>query len=103
MLEHDKAIGTVLAKLEELIIIDNTIIMYSADNGAEKFTRPDGGTTPFAREKGTTWEGGFRVPSVIRWPGFIKPGTINNGIHSHEDIMPTLLAADEVPGIKQNY
>jgi arylsulfatase A-like enzyme len=62
MVEHDKTVGRVLAKLEELGIVDNTIVMYSTDNGAEKFTWPDGGTTPFAGEKGTTWEGGFRVP-----------------------------------------
>jgi len=101
MVEHDKSIGTVLAKLDELGIIDNTIIMYSTDNGAEKFSWPDGGTTPFAGEKGSTWEGGFRAPCVIRWPGVIKPGTINNGIHSHEDMMPTLLAAAGVPDVKE--
>lgn len=101
MVEHDKSIGTVLAKLEELGIIDNTIIMYSTDNGAEKFTWPDGGTTPFAGEKGTTWEGGFRAPCVIRWPGVIKPGTIDNNIYSHEDMMPTLLAAAGVPDVKE--
>ena len=101
MAEHDKAIGSVLKKLEDLGIIDNTIIMYSTDNGAEKFTLPDGGTTPFAGEKGTTWEGGFRVPCVIRWPGVIKPGTISNDIHSHEDMMPTLLAAAGVPDVKE--
>ncbi len=101
MAEHDKAIGTVLAKLEELGIIDNTIIMYSTDNGAEKFTWPDGGTTPFAGEKGTTWEGGFRVPCAIRWPGVIEPGTVYNDIFSHEDMMPTLLAAAGDPDVKQ--
>jgi arylsulfatase A-like enzyme len=101
MVEHDKSIGTVLAKLDELGIMDNTIIMYSTDNGAEKFTWPDGGNTPFAGEKGSTWEGGFRAPCVIRWPGVIKPGTINNGIHSHEDMLPTLLAAAGVPDIKE--
>jgi len=101
MVEHDKSIGIVLAKLDELGIIDNTIIMYSTDNGAEKFTWPDGGTTPFAGEKGSTWEGGFRAPCVVRWPGVIKPGTINNGIHSHEDMMPTLLAAAGVPDVKE--
>ena len=101
MVEHDKAIGTVLAKLEELGIIDNTIIMYSTDNGAEKFTWPDGGTTPFAGEKGSTWEGGFRVPSFIRWPGVIEPGSIYNDIFSHEDMMPTLLAAAGVPDVKE--
>jgi len=101
MVEHDKAVGTVLKKLEDLGIIDKTIIMYSTDNGAEKFTWPDGGTTPFAGEKGSTWEGGFRVPCVIRWPGVIKPGTISNDIHSHEDMMPTLLAAAGVPDVKE--
>ncbi len=101
MVEHDKAIGKVLAKLEELKIIDNTIIMYSTDNGAEKFTWPDGGTTPFAGEKGTTWEGGFRVPCAIRWPGVIKPGTIYNDIFSHEDMMPTLVAAAGDDKIKE--
>jgi len=101
MVEHDKSIGTVLKKLEDLGIIDNTIIMYSSDNGAEKFTWPDGGTTPFAGEKGSTWEGGFRVPCVIRWPGVIKPGTIDNNIYSHEDMMPTVLAAAGVPDVKE--
>ncbi len=101
MVEHDKTIGRVLKKLEDLGIIDKTIIMYSTDNGAEKFTWPDGGTTPFAGEKGTTWEGGFRVPSVIRWPGVIKPGTIYNDIFSHEDMLPSLLAAAGVPDIKK--
>ncbi|MBO3117456.1 arylsulfatase [Winogradskyella sp. DF17] len=107
MVEHDKNIGKVLKVLEDLKIIDNTIIMYSTDNGAEKFTWPDGGTTPFAGEKGTTWEGGFRVPSVIRWPGVIKPGTVYNDIFSHEDMMPTLLAAagepDIVEKVKKGY
>jgi len=101
MVEHDKAVGLVLNKLEELGIIDKTIIMYSTDNGAEKFTWPDGGTTPFAGEKGSTWEGGFRVPCVIRWPGVVKPGTIDNNIYSHEDMMPTLLAAAGVPDVKE--
>ena len=101
MVEHDNQIGRVLDKLEELKIIDNTIIMYSTDNGAEKFTWPDGGTTPFAGEKGTTWEGGFRVPCAIRWPGVIKPGTVDNNIYSHEDMMPTLLAAAGVPDVKE--
>ena len=101
MVEHDAMIGQVLKKLEDLGIEDNTIVMYSTDNGAEKFTWPDGGTTPFAGEKGTTWEGGFRVPTLIRWPGVIKPGTIYNNICSHEDMMPTLLAAAGVPDIKE--
>ena len=101
MVEHDKAIGTVLAKLEELGIYDNTVIMYSTDNGAEKFTWPDGGTTPFAGEKGTTWEGGFRVPCAIKWTGVIEPGTIYNDIFSHEDMLPTILAGAGVPDVKE--
>ena len=101
MIEHDAAVGTVLKKLEDLGIVDNTIVMYSTDNGAEKFTWPDGGTTPFAGEKGTTWDGGFRVPTLIRWPGVIKPGTVYNDIFSHEDMMPTLMAAAGKPDIKQ--
>ena len=101
MVEHDKSIGRVLTRLEELGIIDNTIIMYSTDNGAEKFTWPDGGTTPFKGEKGTTWEGGFRAPCAIRWPGVIKPGTKENGIFSHEDMLPTILAAAGDSNIKE--
>ena len=101
MVEHDSQIGVVLDKLDEWGIADNTIVMYSTDNGAEKFTWPDGGTTPFAGEKGSTWEGGFRVPTFIRWPGVIKPGTKHNGIFSHEDMMPTLLAAAGVPDVKE--
>ena len=101
MVEHDKNIGRVLKVLEDLKIIDNTIIMYSTDNGAEKFTWPDGGTTPFAGEKGTTWEGGFRVPTVIRWPGVIEPGSVYNDIFSHEDMLPTLLAAAGDADIKE--
>ena len=85
MVEHDKTIGRVLAKLEELKIIDNTIIMYSSDNGAEKFTWPDGGTIPFRGEKGTTWEGGFRVPALARWPGKFPAGSVINDIMSHQD------------------
>lgn len=101
MVEHDKAVGRMLDLLDELGVTNNTIVMYSTDNGAEKFTWPDGGTTPFAGEKGSTWEGGFRVPCVIRWPGVIKPGTIDNNIYSHEDMMPTLLAAAGVPDVKE--
>ncbi len=101
MVEHDKAVGKVLDKLDELGVTDNTIVMYSTDNGAEKFTWPDGGTTPFYGEKGTTWEGGFRVPCVIRWPGTIKPGIVDNNIYSHEDMMPTILAAAGVSEVKE--
>ncbi|MGB5172030.1 MAG: arylsulfatase [Eudoraea sp.] len=93
MAEHDAMVGQLLAKLEELGIADNTIVMYSTDNGAEFFSWPDGGTTMFKSEKATQWEGGFRVPTVIRWPGVIKPGTIINEIAAHEDMLTTLLAA----------
>jgi len=93
MVEHDGMVGQMLAKLKELGIEDNTIVMYSTDNGAEAFTWPDGGTTMFRGEKNTQWEGGFRVPTVIRWPGVIKPGTLINDIGAHEDMIPTLLAA----------
>jgi arylsulfatase A-like enzyme len=101
MMQLDHDVGQLLAKLEELGIADNTIVIFSTDNGAEKFTWPDGGTTPFRGEKGTTWEGGFRVPQVIRWPGVVKPGTTINDIISHEDWMPTLLAAAGEPNVKQ--
>ncbi len=100
MVEHDDAVGRMLAQLEELGILDNTIVIYSTDNGAESFTWPDGGVTPFHGEKGTTWEGGFRVPLLVRWPGVIEPGTIYNNIISQEDWMPTLLHAAGVPGIQ---
>ena len=100
MVEHDDKVGQVLAKLDELGIADNTIVIYSTDNGAESFTWPDGGITPFHGEKGTTWEGGFRVPCVVRWPGVMDPGTVYNNIMSQEDWMPTLLHAAGVPGIK---
>ena len=101
MVEHDGMVGQLLAKLKELGIEDNTIVMYSTDNGAEAFTWPDGGTTMFRGEKNTQWEGGYRVPTAIRWPGVIKPGTINNEIGSHEDMLPTLLAAAGAPSVKE--
>jgi arylsulfatase len=101
MVEHDDAVGRLLDKLEELDIADNTIVIYSTDNGAETFTWPDGGVTPFHGEKGTTWEGGFRVPQLVRWPGVIEPGTVYNDIFSHEDWMPTLLAAAGDTDIKE--
>jgi arylsulfatase A-like enzyme len=93
MAEHDHDVGLLLAKLKELGIDQNTIIMYSTDNGSESFSWPDGGTTMFRGEKNTQWEGGYRVPTLIRWPGVIKPGTVINEIGSHEDMLPTLLAA----------
>jgi len=93
MVEHDGMVGELLAKLDELGISDNTIVMYSTDNGAETFTWPDGGTTPYRGEKNTTWEGGFRVPMMVKWPAKIKAGQVSNGIISMEDWLPTLLAA----------
>src|SRR6476469_3864170 len=76
MVEHDGHVGRLLEKLDELGIADDTIVVYSTDNGAEVFSWPDGGNTPFRGEKATNWEGGFRVPMVIRWPGVIRPGAI---------------------------
>ncbi|MDR4461667.1 MAG: arylsulfatase [Nitrospirales bacterium] len=99
MVEHDGFVGDVLKKLDDLGIADNTIVIYSTDNGAETFSWPDGGTTPFHGEKGTTWEGGFRVPLLVRWPGVVKPGAVVNDIISQEDWMPTLLAAAGEPDI----
>jgi arylsulfatase len=101
MVEHDAMVGQILDKLDELGIADNTIVMYSTDNGAEIMLWPDGGMTPFAGEKNTQWDGGYRVPTVIRWPGVIEPGTIINEVASHEDMLPTLLAAAGRPNIKQ--
>ena len=107
MVEHDDMVGEVLKQLDDLGIAGNTIVVYGTDNGAETGTWPDGGTTPFHGEKGTTWEGGFRVPMLVRWPGVIKPGTIINEMFSQEDWMPTLLAAAGEPNIvaklKQGY
>ncbi len=99
MVEHDGYVGRVLQKIDDLGIADKTIVIYSTDNGAETFSWPDGGVTPFQGEKGTTWEGGFRIPLVVRWPGVIKPGTTYNDIISQEDWMPTLLAAAGVPDL----
>jgi arylsulfatase A-like enzyme len=102
MVEHDGHVGQVLDKIKELGIEDNTIVMYSTDNGAEFFSWPDGGTTMFRNEKATQWEGGFRVPTLIRWPGVIKPGTIINEIGAHEDMLSTLLAAAGDPNVKED-
>jgi arylsulfatase len=99
MVEHDKSVGVLLDKLDELGIADNTIVMYSTDNGAEAFSWPDGGTTPFRGEKDTNWEGGWRVPAAIRWPGVIKPGTVSNELFSHQDMLPTLVAAAGEPDV----
>ena len=101
MVEHDGMVGQLMDKLDKLGIADNTIVMYSTDNGAETFTWPDGGMIPFRGEKNTTWEGGFRVPMMVKWPGKIKPGQVSNEIISMEDWMPTLLAAAGESNIKK--
>jgi arylsulfatase len=99
MVEHDGHVGALLDKLDELGIAEETIVMYSTDNGAEVMSWPDGGCTPFRGEKDTNYEGGWRVPCAIRWPGVIEPGTISNEIFSHTDMLPTLLAAAGEPDI----
>ena len=99
MVEHDGHVGILLNKLDELGIAGNTIVMYATDNGAEELSWPDGGTTPFRGEKDTNWDGGWRVPCMIRWPGVIKPGTVSNDIFSHQDMLPTLVAAAGDPDI----
>ena len=101
MTEHDGMVGEVLNKLKELGLEENTIVVYSSDNGAEVFSWPDGGMTPFRNEKNSNWEGGYRVPALVRWPGVIKPGTQINDITSLEDLVPTLMAAAGVPDVKE--
>ncbi|CAA0095619.1 Choline-sulfatase [Halioglobus japonicus] len=93
MVEHDGHVGTLLAKLDELGIADNTIVFYSTDNGPHFNQWPDAAITPYRGEKNTNWEGGYRVPAMVRWPGHIKPGGISNQIMSHLDWVPTLMAA----------
>lgn len=99
MVEHDGMVGQLLKKLDDLGLVENTIVVYTTDNGAEVMTWPDGGNTPFRGEKATNWEGGYRVPTCIRWPGVIKPNTIYNDIASHYDFIPTLCAAAGEPDI----
>ena len=101
MVTHDEQIGQMLDKLDELGIADNTIVMYSTDNGPENDTWPDGANTPFRSQKDTNWEGGWRGPSFIRWPGKIKAGSVLNGLVSHVDLLPTLLAAAGDPDVKE--
>jgi len=102
MMELDHVVGELLKKLDDLGIADNTIVLFTSDNGAEVMSWPDGGNTPFKGEKGTTWEGGMRVPGLVRWPGVIKPGTIFNEVISQEDWLPTFLAAAGDPKVKEN-
>ena len=94
MVETDGHVGELLKLLDDLGAADNTIVVYTTDNGAEVMTWPDGGTTPFKGEKATNWEGGFRVPCLVRWPGVIKAGTIVNDVCAHEDFIPTFAAAN---------
>jgi arylsulfatase A-like enzyme len=101
MIDHDKNVGSVLAKIDELGISDNTIVFYSTDNGPHMNTWPDAAITPFRNEKNSNWEGAFRVPAMVRWPGKIKPGSISNDIMAHLDWLPTLLAAAGMPDIKE--
>ena len=103
MVEHDAMVGELLRALDDLGLADDTIVMYSTDNGAEKFTWPDGGQSPFRGEKNTNWEGGYRVPTAVRWPDTIKPGTVINDIVAHEDWLPTLAAAAGDAGVKEKF
>ena len=101
MVEHDKQIGRLIAELDKLGVADNTIVVYTTDNGAMVGSKPDGATTPFRAEKVTSWEGGYRAPMLMRWPGTIKPGTISNEIVSLHDFFPTILAAAGDPNITE--
>jgi arylsulfatase len=101
MVTHDEQIGQMLDKLDELGIADNTIVMYSTDNGPENDTWPDAANTPFRSQKDTNWEGAWRVPAFMRWPGKIKAGTVLNGIVCHQDMLPTLLAAAGDPDVSK--
>jgi arylsulfatase len=99
MVEHDGTVGHLLKKLDDLGITENTIVVYGTDNGAEVMSWPDGGATPYRGEKATNWEGGYRTPCLIRWPGVIKPGTIINDMCAHEDFLPTFCAAAGDPDV----
>ncbi len=101
MVDHDKQVGELVDLLDELGLAEDTIVMYSTDNGPHMNTWPDGGMTPFRNEKNSNWEGAYRVPAMVRWPGKIAPGQVYNGIVSHLDWLPTLLAAAGEPDIKE--
>jgi arylsulfatase A-like enzyme len=101
MMELDMMIGTLLKKLEDLGVADNTIVVFTADNGAMVDWYPDGGTTPFRGEKATTWEGGVRVPMLVRWPAMIKAGSVSNGIQDHTDLFTTLAAAAGIENVSE--
>ena len=102
MVEHDMHIGKFLELLDELQIADNTIVHYSTDNGPHYNTWPDAAATPFRGEKNTNWEGGWRVPAVVRWPGVVKPGSVSNGVVHHMDWLPTFVAAAGKTDIKED-
>jgi arylsulfatase len=101
MIDHDKNVGTVLKALDDLGIADNTLVMYSTDNGPHMNSWPDAAMTPFRSEKNSNWEGAYRVPCMIKWPGHIPVGVVNNDIVSHLDMLPTILAAAGVPDVKE--
>jgi arylsulfatase A-like enzyme len=101
MLEHDGHVGLMLKTLDDLGIADNTIVIYTTDNGPNMFSWPDAAMTPFRSEKDTNWEGAFRVPAMIRWPGHIKPGEVSTGMVSGLDWFPTLLAAAGDTDVKE--
>jgi len=101
MVEHDADVGRLLDKLDELGLAENTIVVYTTDNGPMLATWPDAGTTPFRGEKNTGWEGGFRVPCLVRWPGHIPPGAVINDIMASEDWLPTFVAAAGLPDVKE--
>jgi arylsulfatase A-like enzyme len=101
MMAHDELVGELLEKLDELGIADNTIVMYSTDNGPHYNTWPDAGISPYRSEKMSNWEGAYRVPAMVRWPGKISAGVVSNEVMSHLDWMPTLLAAAGEPDIAE--
>jgi arylsulfatase A-like enzyme len=107
MIDHDKNVGQMLDLLDELGIADDTLVQYSTDNGPHRNTWPDGGMTPFRSEKNTNWEGAFRVPLLVRWPGHVKPGSVANGIVQHHDWLPTFLAmagaSDVIDKLRKGY
>jgi arylsulfatase len=101
MIEHDQQVGSLLKKLQDLGVANNTIVVYTTDNGNELMFWPDGGYAPYRGEKGTTWEGGVRVPCLVMWPGHIKPGSVSNGIQNHEDLFASLASAAGLPNLAQ--
>jgi arylsulfatase len=101
MIDHDKNVGTVLKALDDLGIANDTVFFYSTDNGPHMNSWPDGGMTPFRNEKNTNWEGAYRVPAMIRWPGRIKPGQVSNEMVAHHDWLPTFAAIAGDPQVTE--